>query len=352
MNAVEACQALYREGRHAEVLRRVASHVSVAQGAEPYETALLWTLAALAHEAIGEPDEARAAYDAATWIMPDARAPVPAWLGDAGGALLRWLVAPVRTGHEAPQPSGARLHLSLSWLRALGASGTEDARGAIAEVGEGLWAESARHANALLSQQDFQAVRELAQEALAYGALPPGRQEEFRELASMGLAAEIGRLMSRALERLDSPDEALAALDRGEAALRSVPVDLVENRQRQELERRLWWGYTRLGLQRLDAGAAEEAVALFFRGLPLAEPDPERCSETRQALVRALEAWAARVREVAAGELAGGDRDAAAGEVRRLRESLRRGVELGLLEADAAGAIAASEGLRELGEEA
>jgi hypothetical protein len=336
---------LEREGRYAEVLREVASHVTVAQGALPYETALLWSLAGLAQESLEQPDEARAAYDAAVWVMPGAGGPLPPDLGEHGVEMVERLVERARAAGTASAGSAARLRLALSWLRGVGGEAPEAARARLVEAREWLWRASATDANAFLARQEFELARGLALEALGDPELPAPRREELRELVSTSLAAEIGRLMSRALERLESPAEAQAALERGEAAFRAVPLDLLGDRQRQELARRLWWGFSRLGGQRLEAGSAEEAAGLLTRALRMAEHDPDRRAESRQALVRALDAWGAASRDAVGRRPPEEARGAAAEAARRLGEGIDRALGAGLSPDELAGVIAVSQAL-------
>src|SRR5205809_8023332 len=71
-----------------------------------------------------------------------------------------------------------------------------------------------------------------------------------------------------------------------------MPDEALPPKRREEVDQRLWWGYTRLGVRRLEAGDYEDAVDPLVRALRLPDVSPDRQSETRAALVRALEAGA------------------------------------------------------------
>src|SRR5207247_215567 len=97
-----------------------------------------------------------------------------------------------------------------------------------------------------------------------------------------------------------------------------------------KLDQRLWWGYTRLGVRRLEAGDYEDAVDPLVRALRLPDVSPDRQSETRAALVRALEG-VADLRALSIRQLNdAGDRDGAVLRTETLRELLQSCTELGL----------------------
>ena len=96
------------------------------------------------------------------------------------------------------------------------------------------------------------------------------------------------------------------------------------------MDQRLWWGYTRLGVRRLEAGDYEDAVDPLVRALKLPDVSPDRQAETRAALVRALEG-VAELRALSIRQLNdAGDRDGALLRTETLRELLRSCMELGL----------------------
>ena len=51
--------------------------------------------------------------------------------------------------------------------------------------------------------------------------------------------------------------------------------------RREEFERRLWWGYTKVGLRRIETGNFESALEPLFRALRLGGIDEERLTNIR-----------------------------------------------------------------------
>jgi len=112
--------------------------------------------------------------------------------------------------------------------------------------------------------------------------------------------------------------EALGSLQRAEELLARVHDEALPPKRREEVDRRLWWGYNRLGARRVESGEFEDAIEPLFRALRLAPVGTERHAETRAALVRAFEglvdARALEIRQRADD----GDREAAVVETDRL----------------------------------
>jgi hypothetical protein len=141
--------------------------------------------------------------------------------------------------------------------------------------------------------------------------------------------------------------EALAALERAERLLRSVHEETLSPKRREEVDRRLWWGYNQLGVRRLAAGAFEDAIEPLARALRLAATAPDRQIDTRAALIQAFEGWteacALAIREAADA----GDREAAIVRRDTLRARLHTALEEGLAERELSRALARAHGLVE-----
>ena len=60
-------------------------------------------------------------------------------------------------------------------------------------------------------------------------------------------------------------------------------------KRREEVDQRLWWGYTKLGMRRVESGEYEDALDPLIHALRYGEIGPDRQAETRSALARALE---------------------------------------------------------------
>jgi hypothetical protein len=122
--------------------------------------------------------------------------------------------------------------------------------------------------------------------------------------------------------------QALEALERAERLSEALPSGAVAEERREEFERRLWWGYTRVGLRRIETGSFEAALEPLFRALRLGGLDEERLIETRGALARALEGvvddGARTIRELGVGDLR-----AAQNEIEKLVAHLQTSLEHG-----------------------
>src|SRR2546422_9282740 len=109
-------------------------------------------------------------------------------------------------------------------------------------------------------------------------------------MAAAPLGGEVGRLAADASRRMQEgkEEECLAALDRAETLLGTVPEEGIAPKRRQELERRLWWGYTKLGIRRVDGGMWEESLDPLLRALGFQGVGADRQEGKRRPAVRAL----------------------------------------------------------------
>src|SRR5437667_350328 len=132
----------------------------------------------------------------------------------------------------------------------------------------------------------------LARRAQADEDCPPPVQASFREMLAATFGGEVGQLTADAIRRMQEgkEEECLAALDRAETLLGTIPEEGIAPKRRQELERRLWWGYTKLGIRRVDGGMWEEALEPLLRALNFQGVGADRQEETRGPLIRALDA--------------------------------------------------------------
>lgn len=335
--AVERVTRRWEEGRFSEVVRE-GTELLAGDGVGPAERARLWGLVGLARQALGEPEGARAAFEEAMAAAPAADR--PGWarylaslaLG-MGQALLERAA-----GDAEPETRVATVRAAIQWLEDGLAASPDDAdlREALDGARAALWDAYEQAATALTQRQAHAEARHLLREALADERCPPARQAAFRERLAAAASAEIGQLTADAIRRMQEGHEAeaLAALARAEALFAQAPADGLPARRRQELERRLWWGYTKLGIRRVDAERWEEALEPLLHALGFEGVGPERHDETRRPLVRALEglvdARAALVRRL----LDEGQHDEAAAHVDRLDTALRAALDRGVRRED------------------
>jgi len=142
---------------------------------------------------------------------------------------------------------------------------------------------------------------------------------------------EASHLASAAVRCVDErEDQALAALDRAEVYLSSVSEETLPRHRRRELERRLWWGYTKLGARCVERGRWDEALEPLLRALAFHEVGPQRHDETRDLLTRALSGMVEGRLALVSSLTEGGDHDGARAVAEMLRAVLDTAVERGL----------------------
>ncbi len=337
---VDTCFSLYQEQRYAEVIAlgeatlakmRADTHTED----RAHDIAALWSVVALAKQALGDDEGAREALEAAYEICPpQERMTYRQHLGAlALTAVQTWLAR--AEGHENEDRVEA-LRTALVWVaRGLDAMPVDDRLQAAREAAlRALWPAYEQSVHAHLQRQEFEEARRLLRAALDEPDVPPARVEEFRELLSGTFGGEIGQLTAQAIRSMqeERESEALAALRRAEELLTAVPDEALPPKRREEVNQRLWWGYTRLGVRRLESGEYEAALEPLMHALRFADISPDRQEETRAALVRALDG-VTDVRALSIRQLADeGNRDEAVLRTEALRELLRSCLELGVAE--------------------
>ncbi|HEV8586043.1 MAG TPA: hypothetical protein VGT02_13835 [Methylomirabilota bacterium] len=363
VGTVDRCFELYQAQRYADVVTIAAAALGTdaPPGRRPVdgqEAAALWSILALAQQALGDHPAARTALEAAIDTAPEAeQATYQRQLATLAHAVAQDLVA--SAGKRTAPDSENRvsdLRDALAWLERGRAAVPGDAalRDLTAAVEALIWPAYEQVVMALVQRQEFRTARRLLRDALDHPRVPPARAETFREMFSGTFSGEIGQLTAQAIRSMQEAreTEALGALERAEGLLETIHDEALPPKRREEVDRRLWWGYNKLGLRRLEAGAFEEAVEPLFRALRLAGTAPDRQSETRAALVQAFEGWtdarALAIREVADG----GDREAAVVQSDKLWTRLRAALAEGLSERDLGGAFARARRLfEEIGRE-
>jgi hypothetical protein len=193
------------------------------------------------------------------------------------------------------------------------------------------FADIVTEAAAVADGGDFAAARLKIAAALDDPQCPAEAQATLREAFAAFAAREAGQLTADAIRRIDgSETDAMSALVRAEAFLAELPGDAVAPRRRRELERRLWWGYTKLGSRWTERGRWDEALEPLLRALAFQEVGAERQDETREQLSRAvnglIDARAATVESLTES----GDREGARAVWELLRAVLDTAVERGL----------------------
>ncbi|MGH7309022.1 MAG: hypothetical protein ACREK6_10050 [Candidatus Rokuibacteriota bacterium] len=303
---VERCYALYEAQQFTEVVTQATAALEAGTASPGEDAARLWGVVGLARQALGEPGPARAALEAAIAAAPP---------GEHATWERHLAVLALRMGRErsawAQNPSLAdgeerlaAIRDALRWLeRGLEIAPEDEALSAAqASAREALWPACERVALELIQRQEYERARQVLQQALAAIPAPPADLElTLRELLSGTYGGEVGQLTAEALRRMrDGKEaEALATLERAEELLAVIPTEGLPERRRQELERRLWWSYTKVGIRWLEGDMYEEALSPLLHALRFGSVGPNRLEETRRPLVRALEnlvdAWYAPV---------------------------------------------------------
>ena len=330
-----------------------------------YDRALLWCLVGLAHRDAGDEEAGlRAAFEQGVRALPrnDASGPDPAVVALANSLGSQLLAS----GEAATGASGAtlaELRLSVGLLRGVAvappghAADAGDAGGPEASGGDELppWGkalqahlavERAREAlanacvrkvDALLERGDRDAAHRWIQEAAGWDELD-GRLQDLEEPYWKAVTGEVTRLTGLALESAVDLDAAMRTLQSAEAVVRDLPEAATASPRLPEMRRRLWWSYTKLGVQRLDGGDEGPALEPLYHALRLAE-GPDREMETRHSLAQALDAMATRASDAIAERLRAGDQTAAEAAGQALCRAVDRALAEGVSQEELAGAL-------------
>ena len=346
-SAVDACFALYQAGEHSDaVAAATAVMADKAARGEAAHVARLWSIVALARQAMNDAAGARTALEAALTTAPDAERSAYA----RQLALLATDIAHGLSGGDrgpASEAELAGLRQALDWAErgALVVPGDEALRELAADLQRRLWPAYERVVMGLAQRQQYAAARRLLREALDDRRFPSARAATFQELFSGTYGGEIGQLTAQAIRSMQAAreTEALEALARAEELLETLHDEALPPKRREEVDRRLWWGYKKLGRRRAQAGDYEGAVDALAHALRFAGVGSDRQAETRGALVRALEGLTEQ-RVLAIRELSeAGDREAALVQTDSLWSRLRGLLGAGLSEADLTDAFATAQ---------
>ena len=327
---VDYCLELYQQHRHADVVETASAALATDAPAERrpaggHESAALWSILGLAQQGLGDHAAARAALDTAIATAPDVERPkYQRQLVALALAAARDLMA-AAGAPAAPDSDGrvSSLRDALVWLARGRAAAPDDAelRELTATAETRLWPAYEQLVLALSQRQEFRAARGILREALERPDVPPARAETFRELFSGTFSGEIGQLTAQAIRSMQEAreSEALSALERAERLLESVHDEALPPKRREEVDRRLWWSYNKLGRRRVDAGAFEgwtESAALAIR-------EAAGAGDREAALVRSDKLWT-RLRAALHEGLTEQDLGVAFARVRRLFEEIGR----------------------------
>ena len=289
---------------------------------------MLWSLVGRARWALRDGEGARAAFRSAIQLAPDdTRERYESQLRDIALTAAEDLVARSRDAVDAERL--ALLRSAHAWVRAAGPPDqSSEVRALVDRISMTYLPLCESAARAALAGGKFHEARELALDALEDARLPERRRAVIAELAGEAIEAEVSELAAGAVDNMEHgrEAEALRALERGDELARN---DILDGPRRDEIARRLWWAYTRLGVLRVEAEEFEQALDPLFRALRMDNVPPDNREETRWAMVRALDGLvkvrASSIREV----VASGHNGAAIVQAERLWTLLRSGIAAG-----------------------
>jgi hypothetical protein len=308
----------------------------------PHEAAALYDLVGLSKQQLGDREGARDAFvaaihDADSSVLPTYVSHLVALVGDPAD------IAPEPVDGDAEI---ARVRELRAWIVALDEAlgsvpGEPTLIAALAAFREALSPACERIVGSVSANGDAEEARALVAETLADQAMPAEWRERLCEQLTAASSAEIGQLTAQAIRSVqDGKDaEALEILERAERLAGSLPVGAVADERREEFERRLWWGYTKVGARRCEVRDYDGAVEPLFHALHLGGIDADRLEETRAVLVRALEG-AVDSRWAAIEQFGVTDSATLRSELEKLTAVLHSATERGLTQEDLAGAFA------------
>jgi hypothetical protein len=289
---VARCEQLLDDERYDDVVRTATAALGPeAEALAPADAASLWSLVGRARHAEGDEEGARVALESAVALAPDAtRAEHERWLAVLALAVARdRLDVAVGDGPLAPEERVEGIRSALTWLhRGLSVRARDVVLGELAAAARvALWPAYEEAVRSLAERHEYHRARRLVGQALGENDVPPERQQALRDLLSGTFSSEIGHLSAHAIRSLHESREAeaLSALERAEELIAAMPEDALSSERREEVERRLLSGYTRVGRRRVESGQFEEALVPLLRAVRV----PAAGSEARAALVRALD---------------------------------------------------------------
>jgi tetratricopeptide (TPR) repeat protein len=342
-SVVERCFALLAAKQFAEVVTlgeeglvaRKSANAQAPSAAAAQELTRLWGVVGLAKQNLADVEGARFAFEEAIALAPQTERRT--WERNLAALALTTARQSLDGGGAADPSRPERIESirsAIDWLeRGLAvAPDDEDLRDTLVAARDALWLTHEEVVKALVQRKDLAEARRRLDDIMKDPECPPERQRAFRALWGVAMGREIGHATAEAIRHMQSgrEDEAVAALALAESVMAQLSADALPVKRRQELERRLWWGYMKLGVNRVEAGAQEAALSPLFQALAFEDIGAERQEETRATLVRALEEIVD-ARGVDIGALIdAGDSAAAAIQGDKLWSLLRGAVDQGL----------------------
>ena len=217
-SALERCLALHGDRRYEEVIALATPALErAADGLGPgaasaHELAALWSVTALARQALGDDDGARAAFEAAIAAAPPTERPTYQrhLAALALAAATRLLTRAEASADLAGEEQALAFREAVAWCTVglIAAPGDEALNAALAAARAGVWPAVERLATAIMHRGEFTRARRMAREAIADPALPGDRREAFERVIAATFSGEIGRLTAEAIRSVRAQGDA------------------------------------------------------------------------------------------------------------------------------------------------
>jgi tetratricopeptide (TPR) repeat protein len=336
---LEACARLLLVGKYSELLLMAERSLGRPSDSPSPVMTGLWSVAALAHRALGDEAACGAAFAAALSTNPDpVAAPCPPGLAAMAVTIGRRFLDAAEQSPEGAETRIRASRLAVFWLRWRRAAAPDDtaAEAILQTTAEALSDAYADVASAFIRRQQWSEAWRLIEEGRDRHELSVARAEMLMGLLATSLRRETERLTAPAIRGTKNEQRAVNALERAEAILASLATIALPPRQRAAMTRRIGRAYATLGMRRLRAGSLEPAAAALLRALGIKEIGGRAERQVREAVVHALESMTDQGGESITTLLADGDQAGAVDRLERLRSRIAAVKEAGFAEQDLA----------------
>jgi hypothetical protein len=337
---VETCARLFLADQYEDVIAAAELAGLGNETASPeaaHERTALCSLVALSRRALGDESGVDAAVVAALAYLPpvvERGCPqsVAAMSVPIARRLLDW-------SERFPEGAKERIvgpRLAAFWLRwrLITTPGDDDTQSLLDSAGAAAAEAHARAASELTDHQQWREAARVVEQARVRGELPERRAELLLDTLGSSVRHEVDRLTAPIVRGAKNEGRAVSGLERAESTLAAVQDLDLPARHRLAMARRVWLGYAKLGMARLQAGNLDSATAVFLHALGMREIGRRRQRHVREALVKALETAGDEKVDHIVKLLAEGDRTTAVERVDGFLALVQRAREQGIPEKD------------------
>ena len=337
---VEICARLFLADQYEDVIAAAELAVPGNEGGGPsasHEQTALCSLVALSRYALGNEQGVEAAVAAALAHLPSAvDQECPQGVAPMSVPIARRLLD---WSERFPEGAKERIigpRLAAFWLRwrLITAPGDDDTQALLESASAGVAEAHARAASELTDHQQWREAARVVEQARARGELPERRAELLLDALGAAVRHEVERLTAPIVRGAKNEGRAVAGLERAESTLTSVGDLDLPARHRLAMTRRVWLGYAKLGMARLQAGSLDAATQALLHALEMRQIGRRRQRHVREALVKALETAGDEKVDHIVKLLAEGDRNTAVERADEFLTLVRRARERGVSDKD------------------